>query len=186
MSQPGKPACLRGHPEFVVKPDCIDAFLALAQDDASHSLADEPGCRQFDVVQMEGAPHHVLFYEVYDSRAAFDAHLQTPHGPVREGFPALAEERVRPLRKPSSWVTIPQPPARDRPLDCCRGFLGTGIMGAHMARHRPGGAQSNSLEPDGCKAEALSAFGVAQACDAAAAARGADAVICMLLRPGLR
>ena len=79
---------LRGHPEFVVKPDCIDAFLALAQDDASHSLADEPGCRQFDVVQMEGAPHHVLFYEVYDSRAAFDAHLQTPHlARFREGFP---------------------------------------------------------------------------------------------------
>jgi hypothetical protein len=36
-------------PEFVVKPDCIDAFLALALDDASYSLADEPGCRQFDV-----------------------------------------------------------------------------------------------------------------------------------------
>ena len=56
MSQPGKPAAFVVIPEFVVKPDCIDAFLALAQDDASHSVADEAGCRQFDVVQMEGAP----------------------------------------------------------------------------------------------------------------------------------
>ncbi len=94
MSQPEKPACFVVIPEFVVKPNCIDAFLALALDDASHSLADEPGCRQFDVVQLEGAPHHVLFYEVYDSRAAFEAHLQTPHlVRFQEGFPALAEER---------------------------------------------------------------------------------------------
>jgi hypothetical protein len=32
MSQPGKPAPFVVIPEFVVKPDCIDAFLALAQD----------------------------------------------------------------------------------------------------------------------------------------------------------
>ena len=55
MSQPEKPPAFVVIPEFVVKPDCIDAFLALAHDDASHSLADEPGCQQFDVVQMEGA-----------------------------------------------------------------------------------------------------------------------------------
>jgi quinol monooxygenase YgiN len=98
MSQPGKPAPFVVIPEFVAKPDCMDAFLALAQDDASHSVADEPGCRQFDVVQMEEASHHVLFYEVYDSRAAFDAHLQTPHlARFREGFPALVVEE-RPVR----------------------------------------------------------------------------------------
>jgi len=98
MSQPGKSAAFVVIPEFVVKPDCLDAFLALARDDASHSVADEPGCRQFDVVQIEGAPHHVLFYEVYDSRAAFDAHLRTPHlARFREGFPALVAEE-RPVR----------------------------------------------------------------------------------------
>jgi hypothetical protein len=67
MSQPGKSATFVVVPEFVVKPDCLDAFLALAKDDASHSVADEPGCRQFDIVQMEGAPCQVLFYEVYDA-----------------------------------------------------------------------------------------------------------------------
>jgi quinol monooxygenase YgiN len=96
MPEPRKSAAFVVLPEFVVKPDCIDAFLALAHDDASHSLADEPGCQQFDIVQMEGAPCHVLFYEVYNSRAAFDAHLRTPHlSRFREGFPALViEERT--------------------------------------------------------------------------------------------
>ena len=98
MSQPGKSATFVVVPELVVKPDCLDAFLALAKDDASHSVADEPGCRQFDIVQMEGAPCQVLFYEVYDSRAAFDAHLRTPHlARFREGFPALVVEE-RPVR----------------------------------------------------------------------------------------
>ena len=98
MSQPGKPAAFVAIPEFVVKPDCIGAFLALAHEDARHSVADEPGCRQFDIVQLEGAPHHVLFYEVYDSRAAFEAHLRTPHlARFREGFPTLVSEE-RPVR----------------------------------------------------------------------------------------
>jgi quinol monooxygenase YgiN len=98
MPQPGEPAAFVVIPEFVVKPDRIGAFLALAREDASRSLADEPGCRQFDIVQMEGAPHHVLFYEVYDSQAAFEAHLRTPHlARFREGFPPLASEE-RPVR----------------------------------------------------------------------------------------
>lgn len=62
MSQPGKSATFVVVPEFVVKPDCLDAFLALAKDDASHSVADEPGCRQFDIVQMERAPCQVLVW----------------------------------------------------------------------------------------------------------------------------
>lgn len=84
--------------EFEVKADCIDAFLALARDDAQCSLAEEPGCRQFDIVLPEAGSNAVLFYEVYDSRAAFDAHLLTPHvGRFRAGFPALitAERPVR-------------------------------------------------------------------------------------------
>ncbi|MFC7478449.1 putative quinol monooxygenase [Dankookia sp. GCM10030260] len=84
--------------EFVVRPGCVDAFLALAQDDARHSVADEPGCRQFDVVVPETEPGHVVFYEVYDDRAAFDAHLETAHlARFRAGFPALIVEE-RPVR----------------------------------------------------------------------------------------
>ena len=48
MSQPGTPAAFVVIPEFVVMPDCIDAFLALARDDAGHSVADEPGGLRID------------------------------------------------------------------------------------------------------------------------------------------
>ncbi|RWH66988.1 putative quinol monooxygenase [Mesorhizobium sp.] len=66
-------------PEFRVRPQVRTAFLDAALDDAQHSLADEAGCRRFDVVCPESAEDMVLFYEIYDDRAAFDAHLQTPH-----------------------------------------------------------------------------------------------------------
>lgn len=84
--------------EFEVKPECLGDFLALACDDAGHSLADGPGCRKFDVVRLDERPARVMFYEVYDDRAAFDAHLQTSHlARFRTGFPALivAEKVVR-------------------------------------------------------------------------------------------
>jgi quinol monooxygenase YgiN len=65
--------------EFEVKPEAIDAFLKAAIADASASVAKEPGCRQFDVTRSNERPNHILLYEVYDSEAAFDAHLKTPH-----------------------------------------------------------------------------------------------------------
>lgn len=84
--------------EFQVKPDSLAAFLEAARDDALHSVADEPGCRQFDVIRPEGSDDVVVFYEVYDSREAFDAHLETPHlGRFREAFPSLIVEE-RPVR----------------------------------------------------------------------------------------
>ncbi|TPL71448.1 putative quinol monooxygenase [Mesorhizobium sp. B2-3-15] len=66
-------------PEFRVRPEVKAAFFEAALDDARHSLADEGGCHRFDVVCPEGAEDTVVFYEVYDNRAAFEAHLQTPH-----------------------------------------------------------------------------------------------------------
>jgi quinol monooxygenase YgiN len=65
--------------EFEVRPEAIDAFLEAAIADASASIAKEAGCRQFDVTRSNEHPNQVLLYEVYDSQAAFDAHLETPH-----------------------------------------------------------------------------------------------------------
>lgn len=84
--------------EFKVKPAHLDAFLALAADDATCSVAHEPGCSTFDVCVSPDDPGTVVFYEVYENRAAFDAHLETPHlARFRAGFPALieAERQVR-------------------------------------------------------------------------------------------
>jgi quinol monooxygenase YgiN len=94
--------------EFEVAPDCLGAFLKLACDDARHSVVDEPGCRQFDIIRPEMLPNDVLFYEVYESREAFDAHLTTPHfARFRDGWATLAvTERLvrfghRPILSPS-------------------------------------------------------------------------------------
>ncbi|MGF0540069.1 putative quinol monooxygenase [Agrobacterium sp. ES01] len=76
--------------QFEVKTGLREEFLAIARDDARHSIADEPGCLQFDICMSEQEPDLVTFYEVYLSRDAFDAHLQTPHLDVfRRKFPAL-------------------------------------------------------------------------------------------------
>ncbi len=84
--------------EFTIRPDCLDAFMALASQDAGDSVANEPGCQQFDAVQPEGTTDQVVLYEVYDDRASFDAHLQSAHYfPFRDGTPALTvgEPKVR-------------------------------------------------------------------------------------------
>lgn len=84
--------------EFVVKPGCMDAFMAHALDDASHSLSEEAGCLQFDVLRLSDQPDAVVFYEVYRSQQAFDAHLRTPHV---ERFRAILTQLVqseRPVR----------------------------------------------------------------------------------------
>jgi len=65
--------------EFEVKPEAVDAFIDAAIADASASVANEAGCRQFDVCRSNEEPNRILLYEVYDSAAAFDAHLKTPH-----------------------------------------------------------------------------------------------------------
>jgi len=65
--------------ELTVAPERLADFIAHSLEDGRDSVANEPGCRQFDVhVAGDGSPTVVL-YEVYDDRAAFEAHLQTPH-----------------------------------------------------------------------------------------------------------
>ncbi len=80
-------------PQFDVAEDNLAAFLEAARDDAEKSLALEPGCRQFDVfVDRSLSPVKVMFYEVYDDRAAFDAHLETQHLAAFRDALSLVEE----------------------------------------------------------------------------------------------
>ena len=46
---------------------------------AHASATTEPGCRQFDVCTDPQDSTRVFLYELYDDRAAFDAHLATSH-----------------------------------------------------------------------------------------------------------
>ncbi len=88
--------------EFVVKEGKLEAFLRHAFDDDSHSLAEEPGCLQFDVLRSDEHPQGVVFYEVYTSRQAFDAHLSTAHVARFRAILAehvLTERSVRTLQR---------------------------------------------------------------------------------------
>ncbi len=64
---------------FIIKRENLDEFMAAMILQAQNSLSREPACLQFDVCQDQQNPERVFLYEVYSNRAAFDAHLQTPH-----------------------------------------------------------------------------------------------------------
>lgn len=65
--------------EFEILEEHFERFLTLMRENAraSHSL--EVGCRQFDVCIDPERPNTVFLYELYDDRAAFEAHLASSH-----------------------------------------------------------------------------------------------------------
>ncbi len=65
--------------EVTVPPERLADFIAVSLEDARDSVVKEPCCQQFDVLLSADGSPTVVFYEVYDDRAAFEAHLQTPH-----------------------------------------------------------------------------------------------------------
>jgi quinol monooxygenase YgiN len=62
-----------------IQPDRIADFLKAMRADAVGSVTREPGCLRFDIIQDEQKPSRIHLYEVYADKAAFDAHLKTPH-----------------------------------------------------------------------------------------------------------
>ncbi len=62
-----------------VKPENLERFMEMALENAAATRTSEEGCRQFDVVVDPDEPTRVAFYEVYDSKNAFEAHQQTEH-----------------------------------------------------------------------------------------------------------
>ncbi|MBS1813567.1 MAG: antibiotic biosynthesis monooxygenase [Acidobacteria bacterium] len=81
--------------EFKVPARSREEFLELSRFDSERSLAEEAGCRQFDVSTGEEAQDIVVFYEVYDDRAAFDVHTTMPHfATFSEGLQRLGVETV--------------------------------------------------------------------------------------------
>lgn len=57
-----------------------DEFHRLVCLNAARSVAEEPGCYRFDVLNPDaGSGRQILLYEIYADRAAFDHHLQTSH-----------------------------------------------------------------------------------------------------------
>ena len=65
--------------DFEIHPQHWPAFLPRMRENARASRELESGCRQFDVCTDPAKPNTVFPYEVYDDRAAFEAHLASAH-----------------------------------------------------------------------------------------------------------
>jgi quinol monooxygenase YgiN len=85
---------------FEIKPGRFDAFLPLIQENARRSVADEPGCRQFDVCLDPEAPERCFLYEIYDDEEAFQAHCRSAHFKAFDtaSAPLVATKDVQLLR----------------------------------------------------------------------------------------
>jgi autoinducer 2-degrading protein len=62
----------------VVKPECIDGFIAATRANHEASVR-EPGNRRFDILQSPDDPGRFLLYEAYASAEDAAAHKQTAH-----------------------------------------------------------------------------------------------------------
>ncbi len=76
---------------FTIAAGRMSEFLPRMIANARTSLNDEPGCQLFDVCTDPGLPDTVFLYELYDDRAAFDAHLHSAHF---KAFDAAVAEMV--------------------------------------------------------------------------------------------
>ncbi len=63
---------------FTLHPGARPAFLDLVKANAAASVASEPGCTRFDVLEGD-EPDEVVLYEIYDDDVAFDVHLASAH-----------------------------------------------------------------------------------------------------------
>jgi (4S)-4-hydroxy-5-phosphonooxypentane-2,3-dione isomerase len=84
--------------EFKLKPDAWAKFNTIIRAHAAGTLADEPGCEQFDVLQPEtdGTPDyaHVMLVEIYRDAAAFGVHTKSQRlVNTRAAYADLVESR---------------------------------------------------------------------------------------------
>ena len=66
------------HVHARVKPECIEAFKAAAQENARQSVR-EPGVARFDVVQQTDDPTRFVLVEAYRTPDAPAHHKETAH-----------------------------------------------------------------------------------------------------------
>lgn len=62
-----------------VRPDAVDAFRTRLARHAKTTLAAEPGCQGFDVLQERSDPTLFLLLETYADEAALGRHRVSPH-----------------------------------------------------------------------------------------------------------
>jgi len=82
--------------EFDVLPQHVADFRAAVLHNARSSVATEPGCLRFDVLDAAPPAARIFLYEIYADEAAFKAHLTTEHFHVfdRLSTPWIARKAV--------------------------------------------------------------------------------------------
>lgn len=82
--------------DFHLKAGKRAAFRDLIDTNARQSVETEPGCRRFDVLEPEGDDNRIVLYEIYDNRAALDAHIATEHYKTfdRASAPMVSQKTV--------------------------------------------------------------------------------------------
>jgi len=84
LAPPSKPVSAQTAGQFVnavdldIVPAERDAFLAAIKENGAASIK-EPGCKRFDIVNLNSDPNHFFLYEVYDNEAALKSHRETDH-----------------------------------------------------------------------------------------------------------
>ena len=103
--------------DFRLKPGAKAAFLRLINDNARASCREERGCRRFDVLAVPSEADRIVLYEIYDGRAAFDAHLATC-SQCRSELEELRGVTASFVFWPTNVMRPPAPLARSSPPRC--------------------------------------------------------------------
>lgn len=97
-----------------IQPDALESFLPVMRENIAGSRA-EPGNISFDVYRSEGGGADLFLIERWESEAALDTHMQTPHlqaviTRVETDLRAPAEEvRLTRLSDPAPWPEVDDP-----------------------------------------------------------------------------
>jgi quinol monooxygenase YgiN len=78
-----------------VDPAQRDAFVAAVKEEMDESVRIEPGVWALYAVAEKDDPSRLRFFEIYETKAAYDAHLVSPH--FRK-YRAITEPMVRSRR----------------------------------------------------------------------------------------
>lgn len=65
--------------EIEIDPTQLDAYRRLLAEEIEASVSLEIGVLALNAVAIKGSPEKIRILEVYADRAAYEAHLQTPH-----------------------------------------------------------------------------------------------------------
>ncbi|MDB5555076.1 MAG: Antibiotic biosynthesis monooxygenase [Rhizobium sp.] len=65
--------------ELEIDPAQLDAYRALLAEEIEASVANEPGVLMLHAVAEKERPKRIRILEVYADKAAYEAHLLTPH-----------------------------------------------------------------------------------------------------------